>query len=280
MQKIIAVIFDFDDTLAPDSTSSFLKRQYVNVKTFWKSVEPLLNDGWDPVPAYLFRMIEESKKKGGAPFTKFDFEAHGGSLQPFPGATTIFSRLRKHVSSICRDARIEFYVVSSGIQTTIRSSCLAKQFTDIWGSDFFYGPKHEILFPKNVVSFTDKTRYIFQISKGVIGPEARSQPFAVNRKYDPSNLRIPLRNMVYVGDGYTDIPCFSLLKKNDGTAIGVYDRKNREKWGPAWRFAEEGRVSNLVPADYSKNSALTDSLMMATEAIARRFILSGNSYQG
>ena len=108
----------------------------------------------------------------------------------------------------------------------------------------------------------------------------RNRPFEVNRKHEPSALRIPLNNMVYVGDGYTDIPCFSLLKKNNGVAIGVYDQENREKWGRAWGFAEDGRVSNLVPADYSKKSALSNSLLMATEAIAKRIKLSGASYQG
>ena len=280
MQKIIAVIFDFDDTLAPDSTSSFLERQGLDVKAFWKSVDPLLNAGWDPVPAYLFRMVEESQKRRKKPFTKAAFEAHGRGLKPFAGATTIFSRLRKHVAAICPDAKVEFYVISSGIRVTLQESCLAKQFTDVWASDFHYGRDGGIIFPKNIVSFTDKTRYLFHVSKGITGPEMRNKPFEVNRKHDSANLRIPLNNMVYVGDGYTDIPCFSLLKKNGGTSIGVYDRENREKWGRAWGFTEDGRVSNLVPADYGKKSALADSLLMATEAIAKRIKLSGTSYQG
>jgi WD40 repeat protein len=250
------------------------------VKAFWQSVDPLLNDGWDPVPAYLFRMVEESKKRKRKPFTKAAFEAHGRSLKPFAGATTIFNRLKNHVTSICRDAHVEFYVVSSGIRVTLQASSLAKKFTEIWASDFHYAPDGGIVFPKNVVSFTDKTRYLFHISKGIIGPEMRNKPFEVNRKHDPLNLRIPFSNMVYVGDGYTDIPCFSMLRKSGGTAIGVYDPENRDKWGRAWGFTEDGRVSNLVPADYGKKSALADSLLMATEAIAKRIKLSGTSYQG
>jgi hypothetical protein len=280
MQNIVAVIFDFDDTLAPDSTSSFLERQGFNVKAFWKSVDPLLADGWDTVPAYMFRMLQESQKRTTKPFTKKNFETHGRSLKPFAGVTTIFNRIRKNVASICPAAEVEFYVISSGILTTLRASKLAKHFTEMWASDFHYGPNGEIVFPKSIVSFTDKTRYLFQISKGITGEATRGKPFEVNRKHDPSRLRIPLNNMVYVGDGYTDIPCFSLLKKYNGIPIGVYDRKNREKWGRAWGFTEDGRVSNLVPADYGKSSALADSLLMATEAIAQRIKLAGQSYQG
>lgn len=279
-QKIIAVVFDFDDTLAPDSTSSFLERQGIDVKAFWKSVDPYLADGWDPVPAYLFRMLEESQKREGHPFCKADFEEHGNAIKPFPGASGVFTRIRKHVASICREAQVEFYVISSGILTTLRASRLAKHFTEMWASDFHYGSAGEVVFPKNIVSFTDKTRYLFHISKGIIGPEMRSKPFEVNRKHDSAQLRIPFSNMIYVGDGYTDIPCFSMLKRNGGTAIGVYDRENRDKWGRAWGFTEDGRVSNLVPADYGKKSALSDSLLMATEAIAKRIKLTSTSYQG
>jgi len=127
MQPIIAVIFDFDDTLAPDSTSSFLERQGLDVKAFWKSVEPLLKSGWDPVPAYLYRMVEASNKNPGKRFTKTAFEAHGRTLKPFAGATTIFSRIQKHVASINQDAKVEFYVISSGIRVTIQASSVSER---------------------------------------------------------------------------------------------------------------------------------------------------------
>ena len=86
--------------------------------------------------------------------------------------------------------------------------------------------------------------------------------------------------MIVVGDGYTDIPCFSLVRKAGGMAIGVYDQENRDKWGRAWGFIEDGRVSNLVPAEYGERSALSNSLIMAVESIANRISLSAHTYQG
>jgi hypothetical protein len=86
--------------------------------------------------------------------------------------------------------------------------------------------------------------------------------------------------MIFVGDGFTDVPCFSMLRKHDGIAIGVYDKDSREKWGRAWGFIEDGRVSNLVPADYRHKLALENSLTMAIEAMARRVLLRGKTYQG
>jgi len=131
-----------------------------------------------------------------------------------------------------------------------------------------------------VVSFTDKTRYIFHIQKGIFGPDFADKPFEVNRKVASEDIRVPISQMVMVGDGYTDIPCFSLVRKDQGIAIGVYDRKNREKWGRAWGFIEDGRVSNLVPTDYSEGSGLSDSLIMAVESIAARISLASHTYQG
>jgi hypothetical protein len=137
-----------------------------------------------------------------------------------------------------------------------------------------------VLFPKKIVSFTDKTRYLFHVQKGIFGPDFRGKPFDVNKKFDESSIRVPLNQMIFVGDGYTDIPCFSLVRKSGGIAIGVYDRENREKWGRAWGFIEDGRVSNLVPADYGEKSALSDSLIMAVESMASRISLAAHTYQG
>ena len=176
--------------------------------------------------------------------------------------------------------RVEFYLISSGIGEILRASRLATHFRDIWACDFAYAEDGRIVFPRNIVSFTDKTRYIFHIAKGIVGADSRRMPFEVNRKIPESKLHVPLNQMIFVGDGYTDIPCFSLIRKNQGYAIGVYDPDDRARWGRAWGFIEDGRVSNLVPADYGKNSALTNSLTMAIDSMARRIALRRNTYQG
>ena len=282
MQDTIAVIFDFDETLAPDSTSSFLDSIGTDVRAFWQAVvQPRLDSGWDPVPAYLYEMIQTSRLGGKQPaITREALQAWGPRVQLYPGAATIFRRLRKHAKLVSAGVQVEFYLISSGIGEILRTTKIANNFTDIWACEFHYSSMGGIEFPKNVVSFTDKTRYIFQISKGLFGSSSRNAPFDVNRKIGERDLRIPLDQMIFVGDGYTDIPCFSLLRKGGGTAIGVYDKENRDKWGRAWGFIEDGRVSNLVPADYSKGSALTNSLMMAISSIAGRIALRGKIYQG
>jgi len=204
----------------------------------------------------------------------------GKKIKPFQGATRVFDRVRKHARATHDKVNVEFYLISSGIGDILRNTKLAHYFDDIWTCDFHYGQGGRIAFPRNVVSFTDKTRYLFQISKGITGSSVRGKPFNVNKKVDPAKLRVPFDQMIFVGDGLTDVPCFSLIRKNGGIAIGVFDRHEKEKWGRAWGFIEDGRVSNLVPADFSKGSALSLSLMMAVENMARKIKLNGQTYQG
>lgn len=281
MQEIIAVIFDFDDTLAPDSTSGYLGECGIDVPAFWQNeVSPLLGENWDPVPAYLYKMIELSRSGKIPPITAESLQKWGQQLPLYKDAGAIFNRLR----SVAREANprvtLEFYLISSGIGEVLRNTPIAGELNEIWASDFAYDDSGQINFPKKIVSFTDKTRYIFHVQKGIFGPDFADKPFEVNRKVAFEDIRIPISQMIMVGDGFTDIPCFSLVRREQGIAIGVYDRENREKWGRAWGFIEDGRVSNLVPSDYTEGRGLSDSLMMAVESIARRISLASHTYQG
>ena len=281
MRETIAVIFDFDDTLAPDSTSGLLQKLGVDVEEFWRDeVEPLIEDDWDPVPAYLVKMIQKSRSGEVPTITKDVLQNWGQELPLHSGVTTIFKRIRDHAKKINPRLSIEFYLISSGIEDILRHTEIAHEFHDIWASNFSYDETGAIAYPKKVISFTDKTRYIFYIKKGLSGDAVRGKPFEVNRKIAAESSRIPLNQMIFVGDGYTDIPCFSLVRKGGGIAIGVYDNDRQDRWGRAWGFVEDGRVSNLVPADYEEKRALSNSLIMAVESLAQKISLQRNIYQG
>lgn len=285
MKEIIALIFDFDDTLAPDSTSRFLESMGIDVPHFWRdTVDTLIDEGWDPVPAMMYRLIEISRyRETSKPLTRDSFSEAGKKLKFFPGVTKIFPILKDLTQELSEemniDVELEYYIISSGIQSIIDSSRIAKHFKEIWASEFHYDKNGEILFPKNMISFTDKTRYLFHIQKGLVGPQYRNKPFEVNKKTPKESVRVPFNRMIFVGDGYTDVPCFSLMQENGGTAIAVYDRDRRDKWGRAWGFTQTGRATNIAPADYRKNSALHDSLIMAIERICHDIALSNRIYR-
>lgn len=262
MSDVIALIFDFDDTLASDSTSGFLESIGVDTASFWKDqVDPLLSrQDWDPVPAYLYQMIQLSREGG-----------HGLITQ---------QRLRAAVRAEQPQVQLEFYLISSGIGDVVRSTPIAHEFTEIWASEFTYGADGGIEFPRRIVSFTDKTRYLFHIQKGIIGRDFRNKPFEVNRKVPEDRLRVPFDQMVFVGDGYTDIPCFSLIRRAGGFAFGVWDPKHRDKRSRAWGFIEEGRVSNLNQARYDENAELYQWLEEAVTSLAGRIALKSRVYRG
>jgi len=283
MHETLAVVFDFDDTLAPDTTSGFLRHcGLTDLAAFWKNeVAPLTNvHDWDPVPAYLYQMIQASRCGRIPPLTAERLADWGRQAPLHRGVETLFERLSAAAHEANPRAHVEFYVISSGIGDIVRNTRIAHAFSEIWASEFHYGEDGVATFPKRVVSFTDKTRYLFHIQKGLIGPAHRGKPFEVNRKLGESQLRVPLNRMIFVGDGYTDIPCFSLLRQHRGVPIAVYDPNHEEKWGSAYQFVRDGRVTNLLSANYAEDSDLSRFLIMAVRNLASEIALSERTYQG
>lgn len=272
MKNVIAIIFDFDDTLARDSITDLVTAYGLDGEAFWRvGNQALLDQGWDPVPAYMRQLIQLSRSQPrGGEITQKRLAQAGGSVRYFEGVETLFGRLRSYCAGLDQDFYPEFYLISSGLGELLRATSVAGQMRQIFASDFEYDEEGRIDFPKRVVSFTDKTRHIFQISKGLVGEAHLARPFEVNAKVPESELRIPISHMIYLGDGFTDVPCFSLLNKGRGTALAVYDKHNAEKRARAWSFIEEGRVRNLHSADYSPGSDLLTSIEMAIGSIIQR----------
>ncbi len=260
----IALVFDFDDTLGPDSTSSFLSSIGVDTHRFWASHAEYLKEGWDPIPAYLQMMIAESEKRPKARrITQRKLNNFGSRLESQPGLKMFFSRMKKFVKQHAPAAELHFFIISSGIGDIVGHFPFASQFSHIWSSNFSFNRAGEIAGIKNVVSFTDKTRFLFQIQKGIFGAGSERDPFAVNRRVLPADVHIPFTHMIMVGDGFTDVPCFSLLEKNGGSAIGVYERHAADRWGRAWGLMNEQRVRNMVAADFRPRTGLDDAVMLA-----------------
>ncbi len=281
MSDVIALVFDFDDTLAPDSTSGFLESIGVDTHDFWtRRVDPLLKQDWDPVPAYLHEMIQLSRARGRDAITQAQLMNWGATLPLHAGVDTLFERLRQQVRKAQPQVQLEFYLISSGIGDVVRHTRIAHEFTDIWASEFVYDDTGGITFPRRIVSFTDKTRYLFHIQKGIVGPAYQGKPFEVNRKVAEDRLRVPFDQMVFVGDGYTDIPCFSLIRSAGGFAFGVWDPKHRDKRSRAWGFIEDGRVSNLNQARYDDDAELYQWLEEALTSLASRVALKSRVYRG
>lgn len=279
MQETIAVVFDFDDTLAPDTTSGYLQRHGVNAQNFWiDEVNPLYAEDWDPVPAYLHKMLTAASENR-IPLNKQALSEWGKDAPLHTGTDSIFARLKRTVEETNPTVTIEFYVISSGIGDVIRSTKIASEFKDIWASEFHFDQEGNAIFPKRIISFTDKTRYLFHIQKGLIGKPSRGKPLDVNKKFENDQIRIPFTNMIFVGDGLTDVPCFSLLTKEKGMAVAVYDNNHVKKWSSAYQFVADRRVSTLYSTNYSEGSDLSNFLTMAVRNLAERIAVTKAAFR-
>lgn len=268
----IAVVFDFDDTLVPDTVDALLSSLDIDSLEFRKNkIRPLIDQGWDKILARFYALISASKRQGNK-ITQEYIAKFGQNLAPFDGVTQMFDRLRHSAHKINPKVEVEFYLITCGMVEIARHNCISPYFKAMWGCEFFYGEHGGIEFVKKIVTHTEKTRYMFQLAKGIEGHQDDGQMF-VYRDVPPEELHIPLTQVIYVGDGESDIPCFSLMHQEQGTAIALYKDSTPKEWGRELSITQSQRVANLAPVDYSENSELMHSLTLAVESICKQISL-------
>ncbi len=271
-QNIVAVIFDFDDTLTDDSTTKLLRAHGIDTHEFWQNKMPeLVNAGWDPTLAYLKLILDNvGQSKPLRSLTNAHLRAFGANLKFYAGIPKLFGDLQKlakehHASRPV----VEYYIISGGLEEIIRGSKVAHHFTGIWGCRFSE-ESGRISHVMNTVSFTEKTKYIYAINKGLTeSKDIRDHPYAVNEHVDDSDRRVPFENMIYIGDGLTDVPCFSLLTKtHKGKAFGVFDPQKEGSPKKAWeKLVAPKRVTTMNSPRYRKTDDLGALLRIAVKEI-------------
>jgi hypothetical protein len=199
--------------------------------------------------------------------TNVGLREFGKSLSFYPGIPELFVDL-KALTEEHRLSRpvVEFYVISGGLEEIIRGSTIADHFSGIWGCRLAEEDDC-VRHIKKAITFTEKTRYLFEINKG-IADQASNKPYAVNEWIEPGSRRVPFANMIYIGDGFTDVPCFSLLQNNGGTAIGVFDPRKKDSPKKAWeQLVAPRRVSTMNSPKYRHDDDLGALLRMAVKQI-------------
>lgn len=275
LSQRIAIAFDFDDTLVPDTVDNLLESCDINSQKFRSErIQPLIDSGWDAIPARFYSLIQESKRRDPKEKITKDYLAKfGQELPPFDGVPEMFERLRQRAHELNPDIEVEFYLITSGMVDIARHTCIADKFKSMWGCEFHYTSEGEIEFLKRIVTHTEKTRYLFQIAKGIDAENEDGKTF-IYRDVPPEELHVPLTQIIYVGDGASDIPCFSLLHQEKGVAIGVYKDSTAQDWNSEVQLSSSQRVANLAEADYSENSELMRSLTLAVESICKQISLA------
>lgn len=249
-QPILAICYDFDKTLSPDDMQAqgYIQSIEYEVADFWKESNKLASDNdMDQNLAYMYMMA--SKSRGKVLFTKDTLRKDGSKVQLFPGVSTWFDRINEYGKS--KGVVVEHYIISSGLKEMIEGTEVADKFKKIYASSFYYDDAGIAVWPAQVVNYTNKTQFLFRIEKGVLDVNDQG----VNSYFEPDQYRVPFRNMVYIGDSDTDIPCMKLVNINGGHSIGVYNSETKDK-SKVFRMLDENRIKYYVPADYTEGSKL------------------------
>ena len=235
---IIAFLYDFDKTLC---TTDIPSLGYTPAE-FWGRANAF---GWenrmDGLLAYMYTMIQECAAQN----IKLDraFLNHcGESIQLFPGVREWFARINAFGESL--GVQVEHYVISSGLREIIEGSGIAQEFREIYACEFYYNENGDACWPKLDVNFTNKTQFVYRINKGILDV---SRDKELNDSMPDDSKRVPFTNMIYMGDGLSDVPCMKMMRAYGGQAIAVYQASNRQG---VEKLLADGRVDFIFPADY------------------------------
>lgn len=270
----IAIIFDFDDTLAPDSYRSLVESFGVDYTEFMQErVQPLLESGWDEILAKFYCLIDESRRRDDLKVTNDYLENLGRQIKFFDGVPKIFDRVREAAHNMLPDVEVNFYLLSSGILEIARGTPIADEFKEMWGCEFHFDDNGEIAFIKQIITHPEKVRYLLKLSKGANEDGEKGRPADVYQDVPKDQLHIPLNQVIYIGDGSSDMPVFRLLNEQGGIALGVFKGNSPRDWSGYDSMHAGWRVENLAPVDYSEDGELMQSITLAVESVCKLIAL-------
>ena len=247
---VVAICYDFDKTLSPDDMQAqgFIQKVGYNVAEFWEESNRLAREnGMDSNLAWMYLMI--TKAVGKTPMTKESLREYGSKVRLFPGVKHWFRRIKEF--GLKHNVIVEHYIISSGLREMIEGTPVGDEFTRIYASSFYFDENNIARWPAQAINYTGKTQFLFRIEKGVLDV---NDP-GVNDSFPPERIRVPFRNMIYIGDSDTDIPCMKLVNTNGGHSIGVFDATTQDK-AKVWKMMREKRIRYFAPADYNNGSDL------------------------
>ena len=263
-QDTIALVYDFDGTLSPQPMQEYtvLPKIGVEPRAFWDKVNREARETESDQMLVYMRHIIESLEQSKLDVKRADFAAMARRIKYFPGVPTWFTRINGYVRRRSRGAaRIQHYLISAGQREILEGASIRRHFKRIYASEYHFNHHGVATFPKLLVTDTLKTQFLFRINKG---REAVTE--SINEHMPEGQRPIPFQNIIYVGDGMTDVPSMALTKKNGGHSLAVYGRDDRGR-STCVKLLHAGRVDFVAEADYRAGSRLTRRVELLLDAI-------------
>ena len=253
-RPIIAFLYDFDKTLCTTDMQNyaFIPSLGMTPAEFWAEANGFgRRNRIDGILAYMYIMLREAERKA-LPFTREDLVEKGRGIELFPGVEDWFGRI--NAFGWDQGVQVEHYVISSGLREIIEGSSISGAFKEIYASEFYYDGTGRPVWPKLAVNFTAKTQFVYRINKGVLDV---SDDKTLNDSMPDDSKRVPFTNMIYMGDGLSDVPCMKMMRAYGGQAIAVYQDSNRTG---VEDLLAKGRVDYIFPADYREGTGLDETV--------------------
>lgn len=264
---IVAIMYDFDRTLCTKNMQgySFIPSLGLTEKEFWQYANSLgQREHMDSILAYMYAMVKISKDKN-IPLLRRNLVEMGKNVELFKGVEGWFDRINEFGRA--NGMQIEHYVISSGMKEIIEGTTISKCFKSIFACEFLYDENGNGVWPKTDVNYTNKTQFVYRINKGVLDVANDND---LNRSMPDDSKRVPFCNMIYIGDGLSDVPCMKMMKAYGGYSISVYQNKDSK----VEDLLKRGRVDYIYPADYSENTGLD----ITVKNIIRKMSISETLY--
>ncbi len=255
----VAIMYDFDMTLCTKNMQeySLLPTLGIEPALFWQEVEDYsVKANMDSILAYMYLLIKKAKEKN-ITLTRDFFNSLGKDIVYFPGVEQFFDRINNY--ALEHDILLQHFIISSGTKEIIDGCSIKDKFTRIFACEYHYDENGQADFPALAINYTGKTQFLFRINKNSVDvfDNSTSNSFSTARD-------IPFEQMIYIGDGFTDVPCMRLVKANGGYSIAVHD-KGKETYK---KLVDDGRVNYVAVADYRENSEIDNIIRLILEKIA------------
>ena len=264
-QNTIALVYDFDGTLSPQPMQEYTVLPKIGVEPaqFWASVNREARETEsDPMLVYMRHIIEALERKQ-VDVKREDFAAMASAIEYFPGVPTWFARVNAYVKKRSRgQVKLAHYLISAGQKEILDGVSIRKHFKRIYASEYHFNHHGVATFPKLLVTDTLKTQFLFRINKGL---ELVTE--SINEHMPEAERPIPFANIVYVGDGMTDVPSMALTKKSGGHTVAVFDPESEKQRAICMKLLEAGRADFIAEADYRKSSKLSRRVELLLDAI-------------
>lgn len=272
LHRRIAVVFDFDETLAPNTTDALLQHLGLDPEHIRSEhVQPLVDDGWESRLAEAHVLTSISNGPHG-PVTAETFTQVAEGLETYPGVPAMFDRVIEAARQVAGDIDVEFHLLTAGFVHIPEATAIADRFTSIIGGHWAFDGEGCIVTPKSTVGHYAKVRHLMAIAKGV-DSIAGDRDDDVDAYRPEHEWHVPFEQMVFVGDGDSDLPSFDFLQSHAGLGVAVRQASSDSSWESQGEMRDGRQVVGLHQSDYSDGSPLLETLRLCARLAATRILL-------